>query len=476
MPKCFAIARETTAPATAPLKTSHRPSTPPTMKIYQTTKLATRVNSSPIKQLERRGKFKRDNSNLYRHTLRSNFIKKFVQMMGATASMRDQMKILPTKKETKADPRVALQAKANPSEGRKTDGACRSSQIRAKRVAKIILLRARSMERVKIHRANVAPIITGGNNVMTVQVPAGPPKPPVTLKPSVVGGIRLEKPSVKLYRPSVKLDHPYVRLDKPSVRLDKPSVSLDKPSARLDKPSVSLDKPSVSLEKPSVKLEKPSVSLDKPSVRLEMPSVKLVSLDKLRDQRSPKVEKDQEWHKTHNAEEGRLVDSRMLDAAQTLLKLSDAVLAAFEGAPRPPTQLSNDEALKALLPGSGSNILRPENEVLLPESKASIPESKAIINESKAFISENNPKENAATWVVDTPVPAAGKPKKIVCEYDGCKYTTSRVDNYHQFHLPRHTGNYKFRCDADNGCTFRSTRRDRLRSHRAAGKKTCPRL
>ena len=56
----------------------------------------------------------------------------------------------------------------------------------------------------------------------------------------------------------------------------------------------------------------------------------------------------------------------------------------------------------------------------------------------------------------------------------GCNYATSRLDNYVQFHLPQHTGVYKYKCDAGNGCTFKTTRADRLRMHKAGGSKTCP--
>ena len=55
-------------------------------------------------------------------------------------------------------------------------------------------------------------------------------------------------------------------------------------------------------------------------------------------------------------------------------------------------------------------------------------------------------------------------------------YRTSRFDNYVTFHEPSHTGGYKYRCDADNGCTFHSTRKDRLQKHKRGGRKTCPRI
>jgi len=64
----------------------------------------------------------------------------------------------------------------------------------------------------------------------------------------------------------------------------------------------------------------------------------------------------------------------------------------------------------------------------------------------------------------------------IKCEHAGCKYSTYRLDNYQQFHLPQHTGVYKYKCEAGNGCVYRSTRADRLRKHKAGGKKTCPKL
>ena len=60
--------------------------------------------------------------------------------------------------------------------------------------------------------------------------------------------------------------------------------------------------------------------------------------------------------------------------------------------------------------------------------------------------------------------------------FQGCNYTTYRQDNYTQFHLPQHTGDYKYRCEAANGCQFRSTRLDRLKKHKAGGKRTCPKL
>lgn len=397
MPRCFAIARTRTKSVAipAPLENGPKPSRPIPMKPAST---ATSVASSPPKQLQRRGrKFRRDNASLYRYTLRSNFLKKLMRM-GAITSMRAQVKFLSPKKETEADPQGTLTA-APPPEG------CRSRHIRDKRVSNLIILRARSMEQVKIHRANVAPVITGrsapnigGHSVM----PSRPPPLPVILKPSAVSGIRLDKLSVLLEKPSVRLDKPYVGLD--------------------------------------------------------MPSVKLVSLDKLKGRRSSNVGEDQGWHKTPNVEGRRIVDSDMLEAAGTLLEfagfpVSDAVLAEYMVAP---SQLgiasrgysSNDKTLKANL---------SENKVLLPENKVLIPDVNLVTKENDAASSADK------------------KPKKIACEYNGCTYATSRVDNYHQFHLPRHTGNYKYMCDAGNGCTFRSTRRDRLRSHKAGGRNTCPR-
>ena len=68
------------------------------------------------------------------------------------------------------------------------------------------------------------------------------------------------------------------------------------------------------------------------------------------------------------------------------------------------------------------------------------------------------------------------KDKMFECPYPDCNYKTSRFDNYTTFHEPSHTGEYKYRCDANNGCTFRSTRRDRLQSHKKGGTKTCPRM
>ena len=56
--------------------------------------------------------------------------------------------------------------------------------------------------------------------------------------------------------------------------------------------------------------------------------------------------------------------------------------------------------------------------------------------------------------------------------FQGCNFKTDRRDNYVQFHLPQHTGEYKFKCEEDNGCTFKTTRADRLRQHKKAGK--CP--
>ena len=66
----------------------------------------------------------------------------------------------------------------------------------------------------------------------------------------------------------------------------------------------------------------------------------------------------------------------------------------------------------------------------------------------------------------------------IRCTYEGCNYTTRRIDNYNTYHLPGHTGEYKYRCDkaGSNGCTFRSTRADRLKRHKLGGKKSCPKL
>ena len=37
-------------------------------------------------------------------------------------------------------------------------------------------------------------------------------------------------------------------------------------------------------------------------------------------------------------------------------------------------------------------------------------------------------------------------------------FRTSRFDNFATFHEPSHTGDYKYKCDAGNGCTFKSTR------------------
>ena len=52
---------------------------------------------------------------------------------------------------------------------------------------------------------------------------------------------------------------------------------------------------------------------------------------------------------------------------------------------------------------------------------------------------------------------------------------TERYDNYVTFHEPFHTGEYRFKCDADNGCTFKSTRKDRLNKHKEGdGRNRCP--